>query len=91
MRVFLRFGDAQLLQPLGGYIFPDRVHHVVFIEKDMQSLEFSIVRSHRAIMQRQGFHTVFRHIFLSQHDGQLLCPIVAEVKEDHGITLLYRA
>ena len=53
----------------------------------MNALERSIVRSHTVILQpRDGVHTCFRHILLSQYNSQLFGTVITVIEEDNYIT-----
>ena len=54
----------------------------------MQPLELVVVWSEAAVIQRDGLHAVFRHVFLCQHLGYLASPVVAEVEEYNRIAFI---
>ncbi len=51
----------------------------------MQPLELGIVRSHAAVIERQGAHTLGGHVLLREHYGYLLGAVVTVVEEDHHV------
>ena len=53
----------------------------------MNSLEGRVIRGHTAVVQRKRVHTCLRHILLGEHAGKFPCPVVAEVEENHCVTL----
>jgi len=85
VRILLRFGDTQLFKSLRRNVFTDGVVDIFLVEKNMQPLEFRIVRRHTAVVKRQFFHAVFGHILLGQHDRQLFRPVIAEIEENNHI------
>ena len=74
---------------VGSQIFTQCILHVFLIEKDMYTLERSIVRSHTVVLQAgNSVHALFRHILLSQDDSQFLGTVVTIVEEDNHVTFL---
>ena len=87
--ILLRFGDMELSFTVGSQIFTQCILHVFLIEKDMYTLERSIVRSHTVVLQAgNSVHALFRHILLSQDDSQFLGTVVTIVEEDNHVTFL---
>ena len=79
----------QLLLALLGKIFAEGVLYILFREENADILEVGIIGSHAIVLQsRNGMHTLFGHILLSEYDGELLGTVVTEVNEDDHVTFL---
>ena len=86
--VLLGLGSVQLLQTFAAQIFAQSVVHVLFREQNVHSGESGVVRCHTVVLQiRDGVHSLFRHIFLCQHDGKLFGAVVAVVEEDYNVAV----
>ena len=85
--ILFRFSDMKLAHTLSRKILTQSVSHIFFVEQDMYTFERSVIRSHTVILQsRNGVHACFRHILLSQHNGQLFGTVVTIVEEDYHVT-----
>ena len=79
----------QLALAVLAEILAESVFHVLLGEEYVHALEFGIIGSHAVILQTlDGVHTLFGHILLGEHLGELLGAVVAEVDEDYHIALL---
>ena len=83
MRILFRFGDAQLLEPLLGNPFADRVGHVFFREKYMHAGVGRIVGRHRGKEQIQRLHSF--GLCLREHRRQFFSTIIAEIDENDRV------
>ena len=88
MGVFLRLGDAQLALAGLGDRLAQGVADQLFVEKDVHAGEGGVVRREAAVVERNGVHSLFRHVLLRQHGGQLTGAVVAEIVEDDGVAFL---
>ena len=87
--ILFRFGCVELLQPLGREVLAERVFHVLLWEEDVNAGERSIVGGHAVVLQAgDGVHTLFGHILLREHHGELLGAVVAVVEEDDHVAFL---
>ncbi len=66
------------------------VLHIILIEEDVQPTELGVVGRHRTVIQRQGMHSLGRHILLGENDRKFLGAVVPEIEENDHIVALYR-
>ena len=88
MGILLGLGDTELLETCVADDFAQRHLDILLREEDVQTLELGIVRSHAAIVERDGLHTLLWHILLGKHRSNLLGAVVAIVEEDDGVARL---
>ena len=88
MGILLGLGDTELLETCVADDFAQRHLDILLREEDVQTLELGIVGSHAAIVERDGLHTLLRHILLGEHRSNLLGAVVAIVEEDDGVARL---
>ena len=85
MSVFLGLCDTQLAFACLCDGLTEGVAYILLREEDVKSLESSVVRSHTAVVERKGVHTLLWHVLLGEDCGELACAVVAEVEEDDCI------
>ena len=89
MRVFLRLRDAELALAGLGDRLAEGVVHQFLVEEDVHAGERGVVRSQAAIIERDRMHSLFGHVALRQHGGQLAGAVVAEIVEDDGVAFFH--
>ena len=89
MSVFLGFGNVQLSLMRFRQILAQRVMYILFVEKNMNTLERGIVRRHAIVLQTGNrVHTGLGHILLREHNRQLFGAVVTVIEENNHVTLL---
>ena len=85
--IFLSLSNMQLTSSCFRYHFAQCVFYILFVENNIYAYERSIVWSHTVVVQFQCFHSLFWHIFLSQHLSQFFCAVITIVEENHHVAI----
>ena len=89
MGVFLGFGNVQLGFMRFRQILAQCIMYILFVEKNMNTLERGIVRRHAIVLQTGNrVHTGLGHILLREHNRQLFGAIVTVIEENNHVALL---
>ena len=88
MGIFFGFCNTKLRQTGIGNDLAHCICYVVFLKDDIHSCKSNIIWGHGAIIQGNGLHIIFRHILLGKCNGDLLCPVISEIKKDNHISFL---
>ena len=85
MGIFFCLGDAELALSCLCDCLSEGVLHIFLVKEDVHALEFVIVWGEAAVVERKGLHAEVRQVFLCEHGGELPCPVVSEIEENHCI------
>ena len=90
MSIFFCFGNPELVFSSCCQHLSYCIIGILFRINDMKAFKSSVIRCHCAIVQRNGFHPVFRHVLLGKSYSELFCPVVSEIEKDNYIAFFYK-